>query len=115
MNEQKDGGRTFGLAVVEDAGRDLLDIHDRFLSGKTVDDQAQRRIFMAECFGAAAYERCQFADAAPAAMARALFLALMDPTHPDLDYLRGNATAAIDRQDTPHARAMCASGMQEGV
>lgn len=71
MDEQKDGGKTLGLAIVE--------------------------------------------DAAPAAMARALFLALMDPTHPDLDYLRGNAKAAIECQDAPPARAMCAPGMQEGV
>lgn len=69
----------------------FLFAYDRFMSGmpiepeiKTVADAVAR----AARFGAAAYEMALDADQGAHALARSFLLALTDPGHLDLDYLR---------------------------
>ena len=70
----------------------LLDSYDAFLAAMEMDDADMER-FNAVCaainFGAAAYE-AGHGHQAGHAMGRAFLLALIDPSHPDLDYLRAN-------------------------
>lgn len=66
----------------------LLAVHDDFMAGRAVDEAIAQKLHRAAIFGAAAYDACQMADAAPGAMVRAFLLALIDPLNPQLDYLR---------------------------
>jgi hypothetical protein len=72
------------------AVKELLDSYDAFLAAMEMDDADMER-FHTVCaainFGAAAYEAGSGHQAAHA-MGRAFLLALIDPAHPDLDYLR---------------------------
>lgn len=74
------------------AAKELLDSYDAFLSAMEMSDQDQER-FNAVCsainFGAAAYD-AGHGHQAGHAMGRAFLLALIDPSHPDLDYLRAD-------------------------
>ena len=70
------------------AARHLLAINDDFMAGKDVDADAAKRLGLASAFGAQAFTVCPQLNARPSAMLRALLLAIIDPTHPDLDYLR---------------------------
>jgi hypothetical protein len=77
-----------GVEGLHTAGRDMLALHDGFLSGADVDRPAANRLHLAASFGAQAFAVCPIPDARPAAMIRAIALALIDPMHSDLDYLR---------------------------
>jgi hypothetical protein len=77
-----------GVEGLQTAGRDMLALHDGFLSGADVDRPAANRLHLAASFGAQAFAVCPIPDARPAAMIRAIALALIDPMHSDLDYLR---------------------------
>lgn len=73
-----------------DIARHLLESYDTFMSGGEMDPKDTERfnsVCAAISFGAAAYEVGQ-GDQAAHAMGRAFLLALIDPAHPDLDYLR---------------------------
>jgi hypothetical protein len=74
------------------AVKELLDSYDAFLAAMEMDDADMNR-FHAVCdainFGAAAYEAGEGHQAAHA-MGRAFLLALIDQSHPDLDYLRAD-------------------------
>lgn len=84
----------------------MLDVYDRFMAGGSITDSDRKQvdhIASAAAFGAAAYEAGMDADQGTHAMMRSIMLAMVDPTHPDLDYLRadpeaaGNARAALER------------------
>ncbi len=77
-----------GVDALQAAGRHMLALHDGFLSGADVDIAAAKRLHLAASFGAQAFAVCPIPDARPAAMMRAIALALIDPMHPNLDYLR---------------------------
>lgn len=74
------------------AARHLLESYDAFMAGVEMDQKDTER-FKAVCagisFGAAAYEAGHGHQAAHA-MGRSFLLAIIDPTHPDLDYLRAD-------------------------
>lgn len=74
------------------AAQELLDSYDAFLAGKKM-SPAQLEQFKSVCsaisFGAAAYQEGHGGQAGHA-MGRSFLLALIDPTHPDLDYLRAS-------------------------
>lgn len=75
----------------------LLFAYDRFMSGVPIEPEIKRvayAVARAACFGAAAYEKALDADQGAHALARSFLLALTDPVHPDLDYLRATP---IDR------------------
>lgn len=74
------------------AAKELLDSYDAFLAAMDMDDADMERfhdVCAAMNFGAAAYEAGHGHQAAHA-MGRAFLLALIDPSHPDLDYLRAD-------------------------
>lgn len=77
-----------GVDALQAAGRHMLALHDDFLRGGDVDIAAAKRLHLAASFGAQAFAVCPIPDARPAAMMRSIALALIDPMHPDLDYLR---------------------------
>lgn len=71
-------------------GKQLLDVWDEAFSGKAGPelDIPFKAMGLASAFGAAAFEACPMADAAPTAMMQAFLQALADPSDPRLDYLR---------------------------
>jgi len=75
-----------------DIARHLLESYDLFMAGGEMDPKDTER-FRAVCaaisFGAAAYE-AGIGHQAGHAMGRSFLLALIDPSHPDLDYLRAS-------------------------
>lgn len=73
----------------------MLELHDGFLAGRDVDMADAKTIGLASAFAAQAYAVCPHRDAAPSAMTRAFLLALIDPMHPDLDYLRAQNVARL--------------------
>ena len=76
--------------------KEALDTYDAFLRGDQLtpsQSQLANRVAVAAAFGAAAYERGIDADQGAHAMIRSTLRALIDPAHPDLDYLRANAQA----------------------
>jgi hypothetical protein len=79
----------------------LLAAHDKFMSGSPLSDEEKRaadQISIAACFGVSAALTAPFDDAAPGAMLRAFLLALINPFHEDLDYLRADpASGAVER------------------
>lgn len=79
----------------QDSAQRLLEAYDAFMSGNDMDAEATEK-FKAVCaaisFGAAAYERGH-GEQAGHAMGRSFLLALIDPSHPDLDYLRADPAA----------------------
>ena len=83
------------LAVpsITEAAQAMLDLHDGFMSGADVDKKAADRLHLAAAFGAQAFAVCPIPEARPGAMLRALLVALIDPMHPDLDYLRAKNVA----------------------
>lgn len=74
------------------AAKHLLESYDAFMAGREMDPKDTER-FKAVCaaisFGAAAYN-AGFGDQAGHAMGRAFLMAIIDPTSPDLDYLRAD-------------------------
>lgn len=76
----------------------MLDLWDRSLSGTILTDperQQVRQMVLAAAFGVAAYHIAMDTDEGAHAMMRAILLALVDPMHPDLGYLRAAAGAGI--------------------
>lgn len=77
------------------AAKEFLDSYDAFLAAMEMDDADMER-FHAVCnainFGAAAYEAGNGHQAAHA-MGRSFLLALIDPSHPELDYLRADPSS----------------------
>ena len=78
------------MADHKKAAQELLDSYDAFMAAEDMDAERMEHcnaVCAAISFGAAAFVRgmgCQ----AGHAMGRAFLLALIDPLHPDLDYLR---------------------------
>lgn len=81
------------LSQIAAAARIMLDNHDAFMRGAPCDKDIDRRVTFAACFGASAYEAAPLVASGIHAMLRAFLLALIDPMHPDLDYLRADAQA----------------------
>jgi len=81
--------------AIREAATMLLEIHDGFLAGRDVDMDAAKSLGLASAFGAQAFAVYTHMDAAPSAMTRAFLLALIDPMHPDLDYLRAQNVARL--------------------
>lgn len=83
---EKDGGAAFMTPA------QMLDVRDRQLSAEPISDVqrlAADQIALAGSFAAEAFERYPLCDGgAVAALTRSFLLALIDPLHPDLDYLR---------------------------
>ena len=74
--------------------KDALAAYDAFLRGDEVTETQKAladRVSLAAAFGAEAYERGIDASQGAHAMVRSTLLALVNPMHPDLDYLRANA------------------------
>lgn len=77
----------------------LLAIYDRFMSGAemSVDDIATvNKIGKAACFAAEAYQNGMDGGQAVHALLRSFLCALIDPMHPDLDYLRAAPASGPD-------------------
>lgn len=70
------------------AARLMLDNEDAFMGCRPCDGALQKRVARAAVFGAAAYEAASCMDNGTYAMMRSILTALIDPLHPDLDYLR---------------------------
>ena len=73
--------------------KQLLEIYDKFMAAEPITDAEKEisdAVAVASCFGAAAYEAGMDAHQGAHAMLRSVLLALIDPLHPDLDYLRTN-------------------------
>lgn len=80
---------------LREAAQMMLEIHDGFMAGRDVDMTDAKTLALASAFGAQAFAVCPMHDAAPSAMTRAFLLALIDPMHPDLDYLRAQNVARL--------------------
>jgi hypothetical protein len=74
--------------TVQEAARVLLDAYDGFMAGKP-ENEYTRSVSTAACFGAAAYEKGVGGQGVHA-LARSFLIALIDPTDPQLDYLRAD-------------------------
>lgn len=77
---------------------DMLCVWDKWLSGTAGgDDAAAHKLSLASAFAAQAFETLASsnitADGAPTALLRAFLMTLIDPLHPDLDYLRQDPNA----------------------
>ena len=82
--------------TVQEAARVMLAVHDGFMAGEPYEKTEADRLFLAASFGAQAFAVCPQSEARPSAMLRALLLALIEPTDPQLDYLRAkNVVRAI--------------------
>jgi len=79
--------------LVQDAARLMLKTHDEFMSGVPCDERAADKLHRAASFGAQAFAVCPIPEARPVYMVRAFLVALIDPAHPDLDYLRASHVA----------------------
>lgn len=80
------------MADFRTAAAELLKSHDDFLSAAPMDSESLERskaVSRAISFATEAYERGN-GHQAMHAMGRAFLLALVDPAHPDLDYLRAD-------------------------
>ncbi|MFG6081573.1 hypothetical protein ACEUZ9_002197 [Paracoccus litorisediminis] len=75
----------------------LLEVYDRFTDGGPISPDERLQvdgIALAASFGSAAFLARMDDDQGTHAMMRAILLALVDPMHPDLDYLRSDPAAA---------------------
>lgn len=80
------------MADYKTAAAELLKSHDDFLSAAPMDHDSIERsaaVSRAIRFAAAAYDQGH-GHQAMHAMGRSFLLALIDPSHPDLDYLRAD-------------------------
>jgi len=79
----------------------LLETYDKFMAAEPITDaekQVSDAVAVAACFGVSAYEAGMNAHHGTHAMLRSFLLALIDPLHPDLDYLRADpASGAVER------------------
>ena len=76
---------------------DALKEYDAFIAGQPCDMDVARRVCVAACFAAAAYEHGLHPEESTHAMTRAFLLALQNPLHRDLDYLRASSPSLQDR------------------
>lgn len=87
---------------------ELLAAYDAFLSGAPITaggEALARAVSLAACFAAAAYDNATPMGHANHALARSFLLALINPAHPDLDYLRADpATGAAARNAATRLR-----------
>lgn len=70
---------------------EALDAYDAFFRGDKLTRKQKdlaKRVAVASAFGAAAYNRGIDPDQATHAMVRSVLVAIQDPMHSDLDYLR---------------------------
>lgn len=80
------------------AARTMLDNHNAL--GTNAHDRAMgRRALDAAIFAAAACNAAPCDDSAPHALLRAFLTALIDPLHPDLDYLRAVPAAGAKARE----------------
>ena len=80
------------------AARMMLDNHNA-LGGPSYNSALGLRALSAAIFAAEAQRAADDYDAAPIALMRAFLIALIDPLHPDLDYLRADpASGAAARE-----------------
>lgn len=93
-----DTTKTGGLDLTP---REMLDAYDACMSGSAATDEQYAiaaTLVTAACFSAQAFAMRDDFDMGASAMVRAFLLALIDPLHPDLDYLRSNpASGAVAR------------------
>lgn len=76
----------------KETAAELIKSHDDFLSAKEMTSdgvEQSRAVALASCFAAAAYDRRHEHEAIDV-LGRVFLLALVDPAHPDLDYLRAD-------------------------
>ncbi|MBD9528410.1 hypothetical protein [Paracoccus sp. PAR01] len=87
-----------GRASSSMTAAELLTAYDDLMSTSRLLTAKERHgvsdLLGAATFAAAAYETVDGRDGAIIAMMRAFLLALVDPIHPDLDYLRRDPAAA---------------------
>ena len=81
------------------AAQMMLDNGDAFMGCRPCDGALQKRIARAAVYGAAAYEAAPCVDNGTYAMMRSILLALIDPLHPDLDYLRADPAPAAKARE----------------
>ena len=82
----------------------MLAAYDSFISGSPItpdEERMARHIARAASFGAEAYEQGYEEANATHAMLRAFLMALIDPAHPDLDYLRADPAFGAVARATP--------------
>jgi hypothetical protein len=95
----------------------LLEAHDAFLSGHPLTEgqsERARSVAQAACFAAAAYNAGGEGGQNIAALARAFLLALIDPMHSDLDYLRADpASGRVARDVSVKLQAMTTTSPKE--
>jgi hypothetical protein len=91
---QPDAAAIREAALIKAAG-EMLALHDGYLSGTDVNIESAKRLHVAASFGAQAFAVCPIPDARPSAMLRAFLVALMNPMHGDLDYLRKKNIATL--------------------
>ncbi len=87
---------------IKAAARIMLGALDGFMSGSHLTDaenEAQKAVSIAGSFAAAAYEAAPGGGADVHALTRSFLLALIDPTDPDLDYLRADPAAGATARD----------------
>ena len=81
---------------------ELLHAYDAFMSGGPLakgGEALANSVAKASAFAAAAYDDASPASHAAHALARAFLLALINPAHHDLDYLRANPTTGRAARD----------------
>jgi hypothetical protein len=85
----------------KDAARDMLEAYDGFMAGEELSEEKrelEKLVCGAGCFAAEAYNRAP--DGANiGALPRSFLLALLDPTPPELDYLRADPAAGNAARD----------------
>lgn len=92
---------------------ELLDAYDAFMRGGPLErgaEESARAVACASSFAVAAYEDASPASHAPHALARAFLLALVNPAHPDLDYLRFDPAAGGAARDAEYQLKRIAKG-----
>lgn len=93
--------------TVQEAAKVLLDTVDDFMSGKNLTEdqrELERTATVAGVFAAAAYDAYTPKSGGEIhALTRAFLLALFDPTHADLDYLRADPKAGQTARDATAA------------
>lgn len=80
----------------------LIEAYDASMSGQGASDVQRERAMMvatAAAYAAQAYEMRICDGQGAHALARSFLLALIDPTHPELDYLRGDPAAGKVARD----------------
>lgn len=102
VTEIREATATKEATSVQDAAQRLLSAYDASMSGEgaTPDQRTDAAaVRLCAAYGAAAFMAAPDQDHGAHAMARAFLLALIDPLHPDLDYLRADPAAGQVARD----------------